>query len=272
MKTIFLCLVWVLTAFTATTAFGQNTKDSKQKSTAPSAADALKSIFKGGGEEGGAGAMSMFGGKADVEDSYSFDHNFKMLIESTDSKGRKTEMNMIMYVSESAQQMGMKLEGDESQGLDYTIIDMGKEQMITLMNNDGNKMGMVIKYSEAKMEDVKEGEYTYTFEKTGNKEVISGEMCEEYLLKSNDPKDETRTMIWMAPDGDALWMDAYLRMSKDKKSSWTEKMPESYPEGGLVRVINEDGKNTSVMTVIENNHNQPTTIKTSPYTFMNFGG
>lgn len=220
----------------------------------------------------------LFGGDVDVEDSYSFDHNMILNIQTWDKKGKEQDpMDTKMYFSETEPNFGMEVNAEGSES--FMIYDMQSYQMVTLINTDGQKMGMAMKFDPANFEDqmekTKEENIKYSFEKTGKTKVISGYDCEEYVMTSTEGDEEWDYSYWVTDDIEANWM-GYMSnmMATNKKMSSEYELPEDYPQGAMIQIIGESKKNEekTITTVKEFNKNQPKSFSTEGYQFMNMPG
>ncbi|NEN25567.1 hypothetical protein G3O08_18910 [Cryomorpha ignava] len=225
-------------------------------------------------------AMSMFGGKADVEDSYDFDHNMLLNIDTYNKKGKQQDpMDMRMYFSDDKPNFGMEIEMEGSKS--FIIYDMKSYQMVSLIENDGQKIGTAMKFNPEKFEEnVKKAsednsDVTYKFIKTGNSKVISGYNCDEYKMESSESDPEWDQTFWVTDEMDANWMENMSKMaSSNKMMAQKFEIPEGYPEGTMIQIISESNKNQekSIMTVKEYNNNQEKSFSTTGYQFMNIPG
>ncbi len=217
---------------------------------------------------------SIFGGSVDVEDSYSFEHNFVLELVAYDKKGKPSDpVETKILVAEDDQLMGIETNAEGAESM--MVYDIKKKQFITMVNSGNEKMGfaMAIKDSDLDQSDKYDPE-DVSFTKTGNKKTISGYNCEEYLM-TNEADDKYIQTIWVAPDVDGDWVGAMRNMmSSNKKMAKEYALPENYPDGAMIQIISQSTKNAekSITTVKEMNRNDPQTIKTSGYKFMSLGG
>lgn len=74
-----------------------------------------------------------------------------------------------MYFSDDSEFFGMEMNSAET-GETFIIYDYGNEQMITLINMQGQKLGMAVPINSKMFEDQDstQEESTLVFEKTGN--------------------------------------------------------------------------------------------------------
>lgn len=222
-------------------------------------------------------AMSkMFGGDVDIQDSYSFDHNVKLSIQTFDKNGKAGEaLESRMYFSESEPNFGMDVQAQGAES--FIIYDMQTYQMVTLIDNGGQKMGMALNLDPAVFEDKNEpvDNTKYSFVKTGNTKVISGYNCEEYKMESSESNPDYDHTYWLTNDIDANWMGTFSNaMSSNKNMSKNFEVPKDYPKGSMIQMISESRKNKekSITTVKEYKKNDRVTISTKGYQLMNMGG
>ena len=276
-----------------------NRVDRKIDSGIDSGLDALEGIFKkknkekegeqsddlevaassGDSEIRSAESHNAYSSSTEIDSDYKFDHNLKLNIQSFNKKGKAEDaMEMKMYFSDSESNFGMELNASGAES--FVIYDMATYQMISLIDANGQKIGMSMKIDPEKMEkqmnDSKEKaeSETYNFVKTGESKVISGFNCEAYTLDDPDSNEWNQT-LWMTEDTDADWM-GYMSnmMATNKQMEGSYQMPENYPDGSVIQIISESTKNQekTIMTVKEINKNQPKTFSTDGYKFMNFPG
>ena len=219
----------------------------------------------------------MFGGDVELKDSYSFDHNVQLVIQTFDKKGKENqEMESRMYFSDSEPNFGMDVNASGAES--FIIYDMETYQMVTLIDNDGQKMGMAIQLDSKDFEDDDDAtadNTKYSFVKTGKSKVITGYNCEEYKMESSDSNDEYDQTYWMTTDIDANWMSSFANaMSSNKNMAKKVEVPKDYPKGSMIQVISESRKNKekTITTVKEYKKNDRVTISTKGYQLMNVGG
>ena len=222
-------------------------------------------------------AMSkMFGGEVDVKDSYNFDSNVTLIIQNFDKKGKEgQEMETKMYFSESEPNFGMDVKNSGTES--FIVYDMEAYQMVTLIDNGGQKMGMAIQLDPKDFEDdTKAADNTkYTFVKTGNSKVISGYKCEEYKMESSESNPEYDYTYWTTTDIDADWMGTFANaMSSNKNMSKGYEVPKDYPKGSMIQTISASRKSQekSITTLKEFNKNDRLSVSTKGYQLMSIGG
>ena len=218
--------------------------------------------------------MSMMGSE-EINRSYKFDHNFKLQMENFEDEKIVSVMKMMLYMNEGLGTMGVKLEGAGSEQLDFMVLDIKKNEMLTMMNNQGQKMGMRIEMDSSELpEEENQDIADIGFEKTGQSKVISGYNCDEYKIvgKSEEDKNKGNQYFWITDDTEADWiksMSAFLEYASRMPTSYN--LPDSYPEGSVIQMVqvSEDKKTKNVITVLEVNMNDSFSYSTSGYSFMN---
>ena len=102
-------------------------------------------------------------------------------------------------------------------------------------------------------EDSNKGQAKFTFEKTGRTKMISGYNCEEYKLSDPESDPETTTTFWMTDEIDANWLEMMSKIaSTNKKMQKDFILPEDYPKGSMIQIINASTKNgEKTITTVE---------------------
>ena len=223
--------------------------------------------------------MSMLfggGGKVDVAESFEFNSSIDIVVTTTDKKGKASTMNMTMLFPDNEDYFGMEVGSQDSKDEQIPpmkmIYDFKNKQMITMMNNGGQKMGMVMSIDEeqlAKWADDEDGDIDEIpeWKKTGKTKTILGYDCEQYVFTSNDGGGEA----WVADDDDlhiGYAMNAMANAQKKDKNSDNE-----YPDGAILE-MNFNGNDGEKMTWISTDIKTDTEIslKTEGYQFMSLGG
>jgi hypothetical protein len=216
------------------------------------------------------------GNKSNVLNEYQFSQDVLMEMESFDKKGKSNGINnMRMLFNDNGEYFGGEMivnDKGTSSSMGINIFDWKNNQMISLINNGGMKIGMVIdmksvanSVSETDTEDTTSQETT--FKKTGKTKTILGYLCEEYLAEN----EETLTEIWIAKDVKINMGNAFQYITENQKSKKNKmNYPENAPEGFMMETISVNKKNNEKtrMTVVELNENKNTTVSTSGYKFM----
>lgn len=222
--------------------------------------------------------MKMFGGgDVEVKDSYSFDHSIDIYTELYNKKGKlesSSEMTMLLSDSEPIFGMTTDAEGKSMK----MIFDYENYQMITVPQKQegGQNMAMVISLDPEAIDDLNEDDEgqpdDVRFVKTGRTKTISGHNCEEYKIEDEDQEDYD-VFVWIEPDGDFNWMEAFSQMAEQQKKN-DMVYPADYPEGMVVQTVSKNRKNKEkqVSTMKNLQKNNRTTISTEGYQFMNLSG
>jgi len=218
--------------------------------------------------------MSMMGTE-NIDRTYEFDHNFRLKIENYKKDKLDSEMIMKMYINEQTSSMGVKLEGAEAEQVDFMVYDMKGQEMLTMMNNDGQKMGMrIVTKDNPGAENDQVDTPNIRFEKTGNSKSISGFDCDEYkLIYESDTEDENQgdQFFWITDETEADWIKSMTKMATHSPNMPVNYgVPNTYPDGSVIQMVqtmdNEEEK--SVVTVLEMNMNDSFSFSTKGYPFM----
>ncbi len=216
------------------------------------------------------GFFSMGGGDVEVRERFDFKHTIDMEMEVYNRRGRvtdKVDMQMLYHDDMNHTAMTSKVEGQEA----LVIFDLQEKQMITLIEMEGEKVGMVMRMDgksiEAALED--NADDKVSFVETGNREQISGFDCKEYLVEDEDESDVKITM-WMSTDAPLDWMKTFAAVSQENQGLSKNKMPANYPKGSMIRMVTEEGSSgeRSVMTVTRFGMNEAKPVSTKGYAFM----
>lgn len=233
-----------------------------------------KTAKKSSENSGGSGEVSksgevadfpgLFGGKADVKDQYAFQHEVKMQVESTDKKGKDSYVQDIsIYLSDESPEVGIKTVSEGVKAL--MVMDTENLVVITLMDQEGQKIGVTAKLNGDMLEVEADPEETPDFRKTGNTKEILGYTCEEYLSEDEDYSYQ----IWVTNDVDLDVQQAFGGMAGMKKSP-TMVAPET-PNGMMMEMkgISKKHEEEQVhLLVTEINKNSPHAISTEDYMFL----
>lgn len=258
--------------------FGKKKKDkSKGDEDSEEVASETENTDSGAAAQSDMMSKMFGGGDLDVQDSYTFDHNILMNIQTFDKKGKTgDEMKMTMYFSDETPHFGMSM--DIEGGNNFIIYDMETYEMVSLMDNNGQKIGMTMKLNPDKFVNNDEGKKengNISFEKTGRTKTISGYNCEEYKLNDPEGDPNSTTTFWMTTDIDANWIEMMSTFaSTNKKMQKNFVLPEDYPKGSMIQIINASNKNEekSVTTVEKINKNTHKVIETKGYQMMALPG
>lgn len=214
------------------------------------------------------------GGDAEVKESYSYDQSILLGVQTFSSKGKPSdEIEMKMFFANNEPSMGMEMTG---QAVGMMIYDFEAYQMITLIDNAGQKIGMTINLDPALINDESDdkNDGDFKFVKTGNSKVISGYNCQEYKLQSSNANSNDETFFWVTKDINVDWMLGFSNaMNSNKNMNQSYNLPAGYPDGSVIQVISEakNSNEKSVMTLKEYKKNDKKTISTKGYQMMNMG-
>jgi hypothetical protein len=217
------------------------------------------------------------GDKSSVLKEYQFSQDVLMEMESFDKKGKSSGVNnMRMLFNNNGDYFGSEIIMNDDKGntssMGFSIFDWKNNQMISLIDNGGMKIGMVIdmkaaanSISDANTETDSAKETS--FKKTGKTKTILGYLCEEYLAEN----EETLSEVWIANDVKINMGNAFQYISENQKSKKNKmSYPNDAPEGFMMEMVSTNKKNNEKtrMTVVELNENKKTTVNTSSYKFM----
>jgi hypothetical protein len=217
------------------------------------------------------------GDKSSVLKEYQFSQDVLMEMESFDKKGKSSGVNnMRMLFNNNGDYFGSEIIVNDDKGntssMGFSIFDWKNNQMISLIDNGGMKIGMVIdmkaaanSISDANTETDSAKETS--FKKTGKTKTILGYLCEEYLAEN----EETLSEVWIANDVKINMGNAFQYISENQKSKKNKmSYPNDAPEGFMMEMVSTNKKNNEKtrMTVVELNENKNTTVNTSSYKFM----
>jgi hypothetical protein len=217
------------------------------------------------------------GDKSSVLKEYQFSQDVLMEMESFDKKGKSSGVNnMRMLFNNNGDYFGSEIIMNDDKGntssMGFSIFDWKNNQMISLIDNGGMKIGMVIdmkaaanSISDANTETDSAKETS--FKKTGKTKTILGYLCEEYLAEN----EETLSEVWIANDVKINMGNAFQYISENQKSKKNKmSYPNDAPERFMMEMVSTNKKNNEKtrMTVVELNENKKTTVNTSSYKFM----
>jgi len=245
--------------------FGKKKKKGKKESSQKTDSDSPNSNQMGS-------IMGIMGSE-EIDRTYDFDHNFRLKIENYKKEKLDSEIIMRMYINEMSSSMGVKMEGAEAEQIDFIVYDMKEQEMLTMMNNNGQKMGMRIDTEPAKDEEpVEQNVPQVRFEKTGNSKTISGFDCDEYqIVYESDKNDDDEQFFWITDETETDWIKSMTKMAAHSPNMPANYgVPSSYPEGSVIQVVqySKKEKEKSIMTVMEMNMNDSFSFSTKEYPFM----
>ncbi len=226
--------------------------------------------------------MSMMGGAdVQVQDEYTFDHRFVILMEEFDKKGKLQESNEMTFLSkEESSVMGILM---NQEGINTEMIyDLDSYEIVTLMNTGGQKIGTTMSIDKSQVEslmtqedsDSPDMDKMPTFKKTGNTKTISGYSCDEYVVENLENGDGSSMTYWITNELEIDWIKSMANMSGMNKQMPDMYAGTGYPEDGSViqMIVTEKNGERMEMTVKKAEVDQNITISTKGYTFMNIPG
>lgn len=251
--------------------------------------DAVENIFKKKGDNGEESAdetpdrenrlarammsgMGVSEGAEDVLGEYKFDHTIDMRFQTFNRRGKlDDEVEMTMLVNDSEPYTGMKtlVEGHDG----ANIFDTEKSRMITLVENNGEKTGIVMSFDPDGYEFEEDNHSPdIKFSRTGETKQISGYHCVAYKVEDQGETDGDDVTMWMTEETELNWMETFTAMSQSEMTTSTG-MPADYPEGSMIMMETISAKNgeKSIMLVDKINMNSATVIPTAGYSFMTIG-
>ncbi|MGF1565358.1 MAG: DUF4412 domain-containing protein [Flavobacteriales bacterium] len=208
--------------------------------------------------------QGMFGGSSvPLPDSYTFDHNVDMSVESFDKKGKSEgaqAMKMLFSDAQAIVGVQVTVEGMQS----VNVIDVEKKIMVMLMDMGTSKMAMTLDLDQ-KWADVETDDTAYenpSFKKTGRTKTILGYKCDEYVMEEDGDRNE----FWVTRDE---FLDVYKAFGMMNASSPKGQSVVDHPGGMVMEMIGiaKNGERTE-MRVTAVNKNQSRSISTKGYTPM----
>lgn len=218
------------------------------------------------------------GGDANVLDQYTFSAYAK--VKMTMDGGKET-VTMKYHFPENEPYVGIEyldISSTEEMTSDvFTIMDIKNKQVITLMTQNGQKMGVSINIDPEVWKDYAEENSDVTseditIEKTGRTKEILGYTCYEYKMVTPDGNGT----IWITDETDLSIGKALMGMQmsqKGQKGKQASVLPSDYPTGAMLEMefTSTDGEHM-LMTTTEINENSSKTVSTTGYSFFNMGG
>ncbi len=214
------------------------------------------------------------GSKAQVKKNYDFQHSIEVNITAYNSKDKEDfSQNMTMLINNDSPYAGMigSMEGQTS----LIIFDTENNQMITLVESSGQKIGMTMKFNPDQIEDEEVQDVsTGSFTATGNSKQIAGFNCHEYKVENSQDEKDMEMYVWMTKETDISWMESFGNMAQSNKKVKASPLPTNYPGGVMMEMVAISKKNgdKSITTVRKVNKNDQRVISTEGYSFMNLGG
>jgi hypothetical protein len=219
--------------------------------------------------------MKMLGGvmnasAKDVKPSYEFTGDVLMNITSTNKEGvRKNEGRFQYFFHKDVKdRIGIKPLDVKKEEAVFIVMENGK--MITLSEESKTAIVMAFEELNKQIESVNSSsskkEIAPEFVKTGNKKVINGYECEEYVAEDQ----ESRTICWFT-DKIPFDLTAMFKSMGLGDKGGIEALPSNMPKGFMMVLNHYDKKkNTfSEITATQINPNKATAISTQGYKPMN---
>lgn len=213
-----------------------------------------------------------------VADSYDFTGYTVMEMTSTNERGRETESTKFKsFFSDSDLIIGMEIQTEEkgkSEGVSILIYDLERNATIILFDNEGEKARMAYGFdfetiaSGIEFEDDEEGllEGDFQWKKTGNKKVILGYSCDEYIGED----DEGKATYWITEKPlqgkSGFWGQSNPFLNAKMKGE-NQDYFRNMPQGNLLEMIYESKTDQSAfsMTVTEINENSKLSFVMADY-------
>ena len=195
-------------------------------------------------DSSGTESKSSFGGlfgSKPLNKKFDFDLTFEMEITSEDKKGKEHVIDTYTHYPESGTYIATETSSvlnimDFGDMKNYSIV--GGNVTILDLQRIIDKANKVAKKDKSNDDDEKEAP---VFEKTGNKEVIAGFECEEYLMEDEEIKGN-------------YWITQELNISTETVARSFSTNPDIdiplHAQGMVLKMIIEDKKNKSKTIVI----------------------
>jgi hypothetical protein len=210
------------------------------------------------------------GNKNDIEPIYKFTDNVLVEIQSYKKSGEKNgdPVNTRYLFSKDKNYFGSEILFDDKKGNtahSKNIYEFDKNKVITLTDNNGNKIAMVIKFNLSAEAENYVDSNKVTIVKTGRTKTILTYLCEEYILTDDEGN---KTEMWVSPKV-PFNMGKIAAINKAGKNNALS----NYPISGFtleMTIYNKKGVKTTTWIVKEINLNQQTSISTDGYKFFGF--
>ncbi|HLP13078.1 MAG TPA: DUF4412 domain-containing protein [Flavobacteriales bacterium] len=206
------------------------------------------------------------GGKKEIRPTYTFKSNVLMEMRSYDKKGNLESdkvAQMRWQISDEPYTGIEMIDKKENKKIAFSISEADKEQMVTLMENDGQKIAMVRKVDAASSSQNSSSEKKPTVTKTGRTKTLLGYNCEEWT--SVNEKGE-KTEMWVTNEV-AIDLSKTMGMyAKNDKKMGAQMGSSEYPQGFMMEMTHYDTNGEKFMMVtLEVNANAAKTIETAGY-------
>lgn len=177
---------------------------------------------------------AMFGNQnCPIQDNYNFDHAFTSVMVSTDKSGKEeTRIKARNLISGSEDVMGIEVLESNIKDMPSStmVLDMGRRSMVTLMDQQGNKMAICMSMDNPmfgmQAEDDKAD--AADFRKTGKTKEILGFRCEEWASEDAD-----MTYSFWVSDKTGMPVDRYYDVMNKQRLA-PGGLATRMPKGGMV--------------------------------------
>lgn len=138
------------------------------------------------------------GGKADAQAEYVFNSNVLVELQNYKKDGStKDEATKVRYHFSDQEYFGTEMVMTNKKGQtteSFGVSEFSKNQIVSLINDNGDKSGTVMKIDLQKQIDKHSDTANVKVTKTGKTKTILGYTCEEYIMTD---KDGNTTESWM---------------------------------------------------------------------------
>ncbi len=211
------------------------------------------------------------GGKKEIRAIYNFQQNTLMEMRSYDKKGelKKDGIQKMRFHFSTDPYNGIEPIDQEKGKAAFSIFENDKNQIVSLMNNDGNKMAVVtkmnVKISSTSEKDNKKNDTNEqpTITKTGRTKTICNYLCEEWTSVS---KEGDKSEMWISKDVPLSMNGSFAMFSAQNRNMNMGDMS-NYPQGYMMEITNYDNNGEKfTMTCLEVNLQASKLVETAGYT------
>lgn len=164
-------------------------------------------------------------------------------------KGKPTDDAATMSYYIDSYQMAVVAKTDQDQPM-HSIFDRQKGTMTLLMDDDGEKTGIVMKMPKVSVKDKKGASNTDNNAtmptKTGKTKVIDGHLCYEYLMQTND---NDLLHMWVAPDMKYNFAESMNIMQMQQKGNQKDLYQQAGIDGTTLQMQIEDTKKEEIVQI-----------------------
>lgn len=208
------------------------------------------------------GFLGSMGGKADAQAEYNFNANVLVEIQNYKKSGEKDgdPANIRYHFNDASEYFATEMNNADKKGKStetFSVAEFKKNQMVTFINNNGEKTGMIMKYDLQKAVNNAKDTSGFEIKKTGKTKNILGYNCDEYIGKD---KKGNVTEYWVTKE---LKYDISKMFASSKNNQ-----AHAY-EGGFTMEMtmnDKDGKKTTWI-VKEVNAKAEKKVLTADYNF-----